>query len=280
MTTALAKATKHGDLRSMLTKYREEIANALPKHVSPDRMLRMALTSARRNPELLECTPESFLGAVIQSAQLGLEPDTPLGHAYLLPFRNNKTGQKEVNFMPGYRGLMALVYRAPDHPVLMPAAVHEGDLFEYELGLHPKLIHTPKPSTTLPKFAFAYCVASFKDGRKEFKVMSRAEIEAIRARSKAGQRGPWVTDYDAMAMKSVIRNMVKYLPMSVELQTAIGLDESAELGETQNLDNLIKPHSAPILTKQERLDDKMASPATDPPQNGDPDSFENFEDPY
>lgn len=278
MTTAVAKKSKHSSLREMLTTYREEIANALPRHFSPDRMLRIALTSARKNPELLECTPESFLGAVIQSAQLGLEPDTPLGHAYLIPYRNKKNGQREVSFMPGYRGMMDLIYRAPDAPVLMPAVVHEGDRFEYELGLQPKLLHTPMPRNTQPKLMYVYCVASFRDGRKEFMVMNRGEVEAIRARSPGGKVGPWRDDFEAMAMKTVIRKMVKYLPMSVELKTAIGLDEAAELGEPQNMESIIKPHSAPILTKSERLEEKMSGSVSE--SDMDPESFENFEEPY
>lgn len=244
-------------LRKLLTDCKIDIARALPKHVSPDRMLRIALTSARKNPELLECSPESFLGAVIQSAQLGLEPDTSMGHAYLIPFRNNRSGHKEVNFMPGYRGLMDLVYRAPDHPVLMPSAVYQGDEFEYEKGLHPKLIHVPKPHEPNTKLTHVYCVASFKDGRKEFMVMGRAEIEAIRVRSKASGFSPWKTDYEAMAMKTVIRRMVKYLPMSAELQTAVGLDEKAELGFSQDNADLLKSESAPIHTKRERIQEKI-----------------------
>ncbi len=268
MTQALVKQPKEGTLREMLTTYKGEIAHALPRHVSPDRMLRMALTSARKNPELLECTPESFLGAVIQSAQLGLEPDTPLGHAHLIPFRNKNTTKKEVNFMPGYRGLMDLVYRAPDHPNLMPQVVWDGDRFEYELGLYPKLIHEPMPRDVQPKLLHVYCVATWKDGRKEFMVMNRLEVESIRTRSKATGFSPWKTDYDAMAMKTVIRKMVKYLPMSAELNLALGLDEVAERGESQHNENHLKSDTAPILTKAERVDGKMAK---------DPESFESFE---
>lgn len=251
------KQTKAMALRKLLTDCKVDIARALPAHVSPDRMLRIALTSARKNPELLDCNPESFLGAVIQSAQLGLEPDTPMGHAYLLPFRSNKSGQKEVNFMPGYRGLMELVYRAADAPILMPTAVYEGDVFEYEKGLHPRLVHVPKPHGLDTKLTHTYCVASFKDGRKEFLVMDRAEIEAIRNRSKAASFSPWKTDYEAMALKTVIRRMVKYLPMSAELQTAVGLDEKAELGFSQDNADLLKPEGAPIHTKRERVEGKM-----------------------
>ncbi len=253
-------------LSGMLTQYKAEIQHALPRHVSPDRMLRMAMTSARKNPDLLECSPESFLGAVIQSAQLGLEPDTPMGHAYLLPFNNTRTGKKEVNFMPGYRGFMELVYRAAAHPILNPVAVYDGDKFEYERGLTPKLYHAPMPRTDGDSMTHVYVTANFPDGRKEFDVMTRAEVEACRARSKARGFSPWKTDYEAMAKKTVIRRFVKYLPMSAELQTMVGLDDAAESGISQGNENILRD-SAPIHTKNERVTAKMA----DAPLSYDPD---------
>lgn len=269
MTKEIAPGPKQIKLSDMLETYKSEIARALPRHVSPDRMLRIAMTSARKNPSLLECTPESFLGAVIQSSQLGLEPDTPMGHAYLIPYRNGKTSRMEVNFMPGYRGLMDLVYRVNGHPILFPSAVYPGDVFEYERGLHPVLKHVPSQHEPLDNLTAVYCVASFPDGRKEFDVMTRAEVEAIRIRSKAQGFSPWKTDYEAMAKKTVIRRIVKYLPMSAELQAAVGLDEIAERGEAQNNENILK-EGHPIHTKAERLAIKMGDP--DP----DPDSFGSF----
>lgn len=256
MTQELAPQSKAMNLRKMLSDYRSEIAHALPKHVSPDRMLRMAMTSARKNPGLLDCTPESFFGAAIQCAQLGLEPDTALGHCYLIPFQNRKSGKKEVQFMPGYRGLMDLVYRVAEHPILTPRAVYEGDTFSYEFGLNPKLVHTPLPRQDKAKLIFAYCVASFKDGRKEFCVMTKPEIEDIRLRSKATGFSPWQTDYEAMALKTVIRRMVKYLPMSAELHTAVHLDEMVDIGKSQDNDLFLK-EGQPLQTKSERVEDRM-----------------------
>ncbi len=269
-TQVVTTQKKAANLHGMLATYKAEIANALPRHVSPDRMLRIAMTSARKNPDLLECSPESFLGAVIQSAQLGLEPDTSLGHAYLLPYYNSKTGTKEVNFMPGYRGLMDLVYRVANHPIIVPAGVYEGDVFEYEKGLHPLLRHVPMPRKSGAKLTHAYCVASFMDGRKEFIVMTREEIEACRSRSKAKGFSPWQTDYEAMAFKTVIRRFVKYLPMSAEVQHAAALDDLAEAGVSQQNDLWAKTSEA-IRTKSERVTDKMSEPV-----DTDPDSFENF----
>ena len=241
----------------MLVTYRSEIAAALPRHVDPERMLRIALTSARKTPALLECTPESFLGAVIQSAQLGLEPDTPLGHAWLLPYRNGKTGNMEVNFVPGYRGYLDLIYRTKGHPILNPAVALEGDKMEYERGTSSFLRHVPLPGgDSSRKLTHAYAVAVFADGRKEFDVMTFGEVEACRLRSKARGFSPWSTDYNAMAMKTVLRRFSKYLPMSAELQLVVGLDDLADSGEPQHLDGILKG-GRPIRTKAERIDEKI-----------------------
>lgn len=263
MTDVAVKNNKQVTLGGMLDKYKSEIARALPRHVSPDRMLRIAMTSARKNPDLLECSPESFLGAVIQSAQLGLEPDTPLGHAALVPFYNSKTGKKEVNFMPMYRGLMDLVHRGSNHPILSPHAVYDCDRFTYEQGLNPKLEHVPMPREAHSKLTHVYCVAIFADGRKVFRVMARAEVEACRVRSKAKGFTPWTTDYEAMAIKTVIRQLVKYLPMSAEIQLAIGLDEMADAGISQQNEHVLH-EGRPIHTKGERIAGKMSDFDSDP----------------
>lgn len=259
MTKEVATQDKANNLKSLLVKARVEIMNALPKHIEPDRMLRIALTCARINPELLDATPESFLGAVIQSAQLGLEPGHSLGHAYLLVFRNGKTGNKEVSFIPGYRGLMDLVYRAPDHPTMMPQAVYEGDKFHFALGTAPFIEHIPAFRQDKAKLTHAYCIASFPGGRKEFIAMSRPELEAVRLRSKAKDFGPWKTDMEAMFLKTVIRRMAKYLPTSIEFQRAVRLDEQADAGESQHNEQFLVPESQPLQTKGERIGDKMAS---------------------
>jgi recombination protein RecT len=268
MTQELVTNKKQTELGELLETYKGEIARALPKHVTPERMLRIAMTSARKNPTLLECSLESILGAVIQSAQLGLEVDTPLGHAYLVPFYNKNSGKKECNFMPGYRGLMDLIHRTAGHPILDPTAVYEGDHFKYEKGLHPVLQHEPIPKKGGEKLTYVYCVASFADGRNVFRVMTRGEVESHRMRSKDPGFKIWKSDYEAMALKTVIRQLAKYLPMSAELQVAVGLDEMHEVGIAQD-NELILKQGQPIHTKRERIEAKMAS---------NPDDFEHFED--
>jgi recombination protein RecT len=211
-----AAPTPAQTIAAYLKKMGPEIEKALPKHMDADRMARIALTTIRTNPKLLECSVPSLLGAVMQAAQLGLEPGL-IGHCYLVPFKNNKTGQTDVQFIIGYKGMIDLARRSGNIESIYAHAVYSNDTFEYEYGLHPKLVHKPA-MTDRGEFIGAYAVAHFKDGGYQFEFMPKEEIEKRRKRSKASNNGPWVTDYEEMAKKTVIRHMWKYLPISIEIQ--------------------------------------------------------------
>lgn len=210
-------------IAAYLKKMGPEIEKALPKHMDADRMARIALTTIRTNPKLLECSVPSLLGAVMQAAQLGLEPGL-IGHCYLVPFKNGKTGQTDVQFIIGYKGMIDLARRSGNIESIYAHAVYSNDTFEYEYGLHPKLVHKPA-MTERGEFIGAYAVAHFKDGGYQFEFMPKEEIEKRRKRSKAANAGPWVTDYEEMAKKTVIRHMWKYLPISIEIQQQAAQDE-------------------------------------------------------
>ena len=221
-----------------------QIKAALPRHMTPERLARIVTTEIRKVPKLAECTPVSFFGAVIQCAQLGLEPGNALGHAYLLPYG------RDVQLIIGYRGMIDLARRSGQIVSIDARAVYEGDKFECRLGLDPHIEHEPdwaNPNRTMgDKLQFVYAVAKLKDGGIQFDVMSRAEIEGIRARSKAGNGGPWKTDYQAMALKTVVRRLFKFLPVSIEIQTAVGLDERAEMGMPQDNGAIIDGQFTPV----------------------------------
>lgn len=233
---AVAKQ-KPTTIQGFLETYKGEIARALPKHMTADRMARIALTEFRKTPALMNCEPATLFGAVIQCAQLGLEPGGALGHAYLLPFENRKKGTTEVQFIIGYRGMIDLARRSGQIVSLEAHAVYEGDAFECKLGLNSDLTHVPDWNNANrvqdDKLRFVYAVAKLKDGGTQFEVMSRAEVDAIRGRSKAANYGPWQTDYAAMALKTVIRRLFKYLPVSIEIAQAVTLDEKAEADVSQ-----------------------------------------------
>jgi len=235
-----APAVRSGSLQNLLVKNRNAIEAALPRHMNADRLLRIALTEVRKNPDLAQCEPMSFIGAVVQAAQLGLEPGNALGHAYLVPYNNKKANRKECQLIPGYRGFIDLARRSGQILSISAKAVYDCDHFTYSFGLEEKLEHTP--ATLRPKNAqlvAVYAIARLKDGGHQFEVMSRDEVESIRKRSKAAEYGPWTTDYEAMAIKSVIRRLFKYLPVSVELQKAVTLDEQASVGLSQDNEFLV-----------------------------------------
>ncbi|MED0665744.1 recombination protein RecT [Bacillus badius] len=218
-----APASPANTIAAYLKKMGPEIEKALPSHMNPDRMARIALTTIRSNPKLLEASISSLLGAVMQAAQLGLEPGL-VGHCYLIPFRNGKTGQTDVQFIIGYKGMIDLARRSGQIENIYSHAVFENDDFEYELGLHPKLVHKPATGER-GNMTHVYAVAHFKDGGYQFEVMDIQEIEKRRGRSKSKNNGPWVTDFEEMAKKTVIRHMWKYLPISIEVQQQAVQDE-------------------------------------------------------
>lgn len=202
------------------------MAEAMPKHMDVDRLTRLTMTTIRTTPQLREADVASLLGAVMQAAQLGLEPGL-LGQCYLLPFKNNKKGITEVQFIIGYKGMIDLARRSGHIQSIYAHSVYENDEFEYELGLESNLKHKPTMDADKGKFIGAYAVAHFKDGGYQFEFMSKADIEKRKGRSKAAgsNYSPWATDYEEMAKKTVVRHMWKYLPISVEMQQQVAYDE-------------------------------------------------------
>lgn len=198
---------------------------ALPKHMDVDRLMRLTMTTIRTTPELRKADVGSLLGGVMQAAQLGLEPGL-LGQCYLLPFKNNKKGITEVQFIVGYKGMIDLARRSGHIQSIYAHAVYENDDFEYELGLDPKLKHTPSMDADKGEYIGSYAVAHFKDGGYQMEFMPKAEIEK-RRNSSPGARSkysPWNNYYEEMANKTVIRHMWKYLPISVEVQQQVEYD--------------------------------------------------------
>lgn len=222
-------------IRDLLIKSKDQIQMALPRHMTAERMLRIALTAIQRTPKLLECHPITLVGAIIQAAQLGLEPDGVAGHAYLVPFWNKNKNRFEAQFIPGYRGLIDLSRRSQEVVGIEARVVHAKDKFKFSFGLNPVLEHEPSilPDPGIP--IYFYAVARLKGGLTQFDVMTATDVDKIRARSKAKDSGPWVTDYEEMGKKTVIRRLSKLLPVSIELHRAVALDEKAELGIPQDL---------------------------------------------
>jgi recombination protein RecT len=222
-------------LKKALERAKGSFSAVAARHITPERLMKVALGAATRNPLLLQCTPASLVRAVLQGAELGLEPGSALNHAYLVPFKNTKTTPAcwEVQLIVGYMGLAELAYRSGLVSFITSEVVYEGDTFEYELGLEPRLKHIPDSDDIHPdKITHAYMVVGLKDGGKVFKVMNRKQIDRIRDRSQAGKSGysPWATDFAEMAKKTVIKNGMKLVPKSIEMARAMRLDDAVETG--------------------------------------------------
>lgn len=219
----------------------QEIRRALPSHIKPEKMARIILTALRTTRDLDKTTPESFFGCVMQAAQLGLEVNTPNGHAYLIPRRNNRAGTMECTLIVGYQGMIELALRSGKVEKIWTRVVREGDLFRVKYGLEEDIEHEPAIDAereTRP-ITYVYAVAALTTGGKVFEVLSAAQVEQRRKRSAAGQSGPWQTDYEAMVRKTAVRSLFKWVPKSSEMAMAESLDERAEQGKTQAFDGLV-----------------------------------------
>lgn len=212
-------------LKDMVTRSWPRIQSVIGNNMSPERLMQMCISEINRTPHLAECTPESVLSCFMKCSALGLEPSSVngLGGSYVIPFRNGKTHQYEATFVIGYKGMLDLARRSGEISSISARAVHEGDEFHYAYGLHEDLVHVPcdKPGN----LTHVYMVVNFKDGSHYFQVMTKADIDKARNQSKAANSGPWVSHYEEMARKTVIRRAFPYLPVSVEAKNAAVSDE-------------------------------------------------------
>jgi recombination protein RecT len=226
-----------GDTIFDLVKRSEsQFARALPRHIDAGRFVRTCLTTLRTTPGLAACTPQSILAGLMQAAQLGVEVNDVRQQSYLVPRWNAKTGTQEASFQLGYRGMIDLAARGG---IIVDAHdVCENDEFWFEYGLEPNLIHRPLLDDRGPTIGY-YAVARFADASRPpaFRVIGRQEAEGIRDSFAAGKKrdgtvtGPWVNHFDAMARKTVIRRLLNYLPLPIELAEAVDIDRSNELGQ-------------------------------------------------
>lgn len=209
------------------------IKKALPSVITPERFTRMVLSALSSTPKLAECSPQSFLAAMMTAAQLGVEPNTALGQAYLLPYRNH--GQMECQFQLGYKGLIDLAYRSGEVSVIQAHTVYENDVFEYELGMDPKLRHVPAKADRGEAVAY-YAMFKTKDGGYGFEVMSVDDVQRHAQRySKSYGSGssPWRSNFDEMAKKTVLKRALKYAPLKSDFVRGVAQDETikAELSD-------------------------------------------------
>ncbi len=290
--TAMQKSRANGgtmtglrsqDVGAILSQLRPQIAQALPKHLTADRIIQMATTLIVRTPAIADCSVESLVGAVMQASILGFKPVAALGECYFVPYRNNKNGKTEVQFQIGYKGYLSLARQSGEILTVYAEVVREGDDFDYELGLHPKLTHKPKAGSDA-LVSHVYAVVHYKSGGYNFVVLSLNEVEKYRRRSqsqRSGLAGAWQSDYEAMAKKTAIRRLVPYLPVSIDkLEQAattdggiikpehFANDQSGELNEVEEaeiIDTPNEPEPAPEPEPQS-TEPEIANPMFEAPK--------------
>ncbi len=231
---------KEGGKQSLdqwLESMRPQVERALPAHLKADRFIRVVLTTLRTNPKLAACEPQSFLAAMMTSAQLGLEINTPLGEAYIIPYKN------EASFQIGYKGLLSLAYRTDRYRMIYAMEVYKNDTFSFEYGLEPKLRHIPAPNPE-GKPTHYYAVYHLVNGGRAFRVWTREKIEKhaqqFSQSYKAQKDSPWKTDFDSMAKKTVLIDLMRYAPKSIEFGKALAVDDTVRKDIDQDMD-LVAP---------------------------------------
>jgi len=227
---------------NMIAKYKDDIAQALPSVITPERFARLATNAVATNPKMIQAvteSPKSFIGALMTCAQLGIEPNTPLGQGYLLPYFNydKNLGKKvmQVNFQLGYQGVIDLCYRSGEVTLIQAKVVYEKDDFEFEFGLEPKLKHIPYRGSDRGAPVYYYGVFKTKGGASGFEVLSYEDVMDHAKKfsksydSRSGQfYGPWESDFDSMAKKTVLLQALKYAPKKSDFAKAILSDNTTK----------------------------------------------------
>ena len=236
------------NLAQWLNSSLRAIKSVSAKHMTPERLCRIAVHATTRNPRLMEAAcqaPETFVMSVVECASLGLEPVGPLGQAYLVPRWNSSTKRNEVGFIPGYRGYIELFGRSGRGKSISAEVVYEGDLFEVEMGTEQKLKHIPNwERAEDAKMICVYAIAHMKDGGYQFRVLTRADVYRARESSDGYKAAvakeflqkfnPWFTAEAEMWRKTAVRNLAKYLPLSPEIQQLATIDELRSQGMWDN----------------------------------------------
>ena len=235
-----SEGNKPSSITDLIKVMEPQIQKALPSVMTPERFTRIALSAVKNTPKLAECTPMSFLSALMNAAQLGLEPNTPLGQAYLIPYKNK--GILECQFQIGYKGLLDLAYRNERMQSIEAHTVYENDEFHYELGLNPVLKHVPAWENRGEMIGF-YAVFRLDNGGYQFEVMSKSDIDTYAATySKAfsSDYSPWKTNYESMALKTCLKRLLKTAPIKSDFRKALSTDEtiktdiSVDMSEVKN----------------------------------------------
>lgn len=241
--TAKDKIAMH---TAAVERAKKSFAQLLPKHVTPDQMIRSVTAAISRTPDLIACDTKSLILAVAQACATGLVPNTPLGLGYLVPFKID--GKMSCQFIPSYRGMIRLATNSGEVKAITAHVVYERDTCEVHEGTSPRIEHTRYMGDEAGKAVGYYAVAHMANGEKPFAWMTIAQVDAIRTRAKA-KSGPWDTDYDEMARKTVTKRLCKYLQLSEDRHrdNALAIQTKQEMGDSSPIDDVIDAIGAEVV---------------------------------
>jgi recombination protein RecT len=232
------QVTPQKKMQNVLLKMMPEIKKAVASTMTPERFSRIALSLYNGNPAFWEADTTSFLSALMQSAQCGLEPNTVLGEAYLIAYKNKKQNLTEVNFQVGYKGILKMAFNTKEYEAIYAHEIRKGDEFEYEYGLNKRLMHKPAdiPSDEVTHY---YAVYKLKNGGNDFVVWSKERVEKhakefsknYTYNDQINKNSVWFNNFDSMAKKTVLLDVLKYAPKSVEMAKALKEDYKSEAKE-------------------------------------------------
>lgn len=264
--------SKQDTVRGLLMSMKGEIQNALPSYLPVDKFIRTALTAINSNPKLANCTQQSLLAAIMNSAQLGLEFNTPLGEAYLIPYEDKKKGITTVNFQLGYQGLLKLAYNTGQFKRITAREVRENEVFDFDYGTG-EISHKPCLTGDSGDVIGYYAIYQTKDGGQDVFYMSKEDARAYGLKYsvpfKRYKSGPWVDNFDAMAKKSALIQVLKYAPKAIESQALV---------QATSFDNANFKDSMKTDTGQRNFDVDYEIVADDVPDNVDKETGEIIED--
>jgi len=232
MTNAVAPNTEVGLVKAVeasLWQREEAIRAILPNNMDMRRFVKVAMIALSKNKDLHDCTQESIVRSIIEAAEAGLEPTGMLGRAWLVPYTNK--GVKEAQLQIGYQGLIDLARRSGEVRKIISRVVYEGDAFKVVQGTEERVEHEPAYLTEDPlKITYFYCIVTYRDGTSQHEVMTKTQVDAVRAKAKAKNADAWTLNYPEMGRKTVVRRATKYVPLTPEAIEAIARDDEREFG--------------------------------------------------
>jgi recombination protein RecT len=241
MTNAVAVHQEVGIVKAVeasLWAREETIRAILPDSMDLRRFVKTTMIALSKNPDLQKCTQESIVRSIIEAASVGLEPTGMLNRAWLVPYNNKKKDangkeywENEAQLAIGYEGLIDLSRRSGEVRKVTARVVYEGDEFTVIQGTEERLEHTPAFLTEDPlKITLVYCIVTYRDGTTQHEIMSRKQVDGVRAKAKAKNAMAWTDSYPEMARKTVVRRAMKYLPLTPEVIEAVARDDEREFG--------------------------------------------------